>query len=435
VAALRHPHIVQVYDFDVEDDLYYMVMEFVDGGTLKERLQELARAREYLPLSEVARIVGEIAEALKYAHGQGMIHRDVKPANVLLNRAGRAFLTDFGIARILSSGTQFTATGTLIGTPAYMSPEQGKGLPLTETSDIYSLGVILYELVTGRVPYEADTPLAIIHQHVHEPLPTPRSLRSEIPEALDQVILKALTKDPKARFQDAAGMQRAVHRALAAEAPAPPVVAPDEQPTALWQPEAEPAPPVEEMPTVAMEEAPLAEARPVSPQERPVTSVATASTEAMEERSAPPAPPEPAAAPQPQREAGRREKRRVSPVALGAGVLAIVVVLVIAVSQLSGGASCGSIEECHGMAEDLSHAGDLGGAIEMLEEALGQVSDDEHPAHAELWCQRGDFLREIGDIDAAIASYEECIGWTEGVADLEWLRAHAEECIMELGQQ
>lgn len=127
VAALRHPQIVQVYDFDIEDEVYYMVMELIGGKSMKTRLKELHKSGDLLPLNEAAGIFGHIAEALEYAHQQGMLHRDIKPANVLLDKSGRAFLTDFGIARILSD-TQITATGALIGTPEYMSPEQGKGI-------------------------------------------------------------------------------------------------------------------------------------------------------------------------------------------------------------------------------------------------------------------------------------------------------------------
>ena len=136
VASLRHPNIVQVFDFDVEDEIYYMVMEFIDGGSLKEKLCNLANNKGLLPQEEVNRIFQQVASALGYAHNKGMLHRDVKPSNILLDESGKAYLTDFGIARIVSGATRLTATGTLIGTPAYMSPEQCKGIEVSTQSDI-----------------------------------------------------------------------------------------------------------------------------------------------------------------------------------------------------------------------------------------------------------------------------------------------------------
>jgi serine/threonine protein kinase len=140
MASLNHGNIVSVYDFDVQNGVYYIVMEYVPGGTLKQRLETIAKEDETLPLTESTRVALEVANALAYAHGRGMVHRDVKPANIMINEGGHVVLTDFGIAKILSSPS-FTATGAMIGTPAYMSPEQGLGQPGDERSDLYALGV------------------------------------------------------------------------------------------------------------------------------------------------------------------------------------------------------------------------------------------------------------------------------------------------------
>jgi serine/threonine-protein kinase len=203
VAKLRHPNIVQVYDFeyDEEGDSYYMVMEMINGPTLKDRLFDLEVNKGLVPLAESIRIIKSAAEALAYAHQRSMIHRDVKPANLMLDDDGRVVLTDFGIAKIVT-GAQFTASGGMVGTPAYMAPEQGLGDAGDERSDIYSLGVILYQLVTGRLPYDADTPLAIILKHVNSEL-TPPGRFVDIPDDLEQIICRVLEKEPEDRYQTA----------------------------------------------------------------------------------------------------------------------------------------------------------------------------------------------------------------------------------------
>jgi serine/threonine protein kinase len=181
VASLRHPHIVRVFDFGTEDNVSYMVMEYLEGVTLKAKLDGQAQRGETMSLEAAHHTFRGVAGALEYAHGQGMIHRDVKPANVILTTDGDVVLTDFGVARMVS-GTQFTATGAVIGTPDYMSPEQGHGERGDARSDIYALGVMLFEMVTGRVPFDADTPMAVILKHISAPLPLPRQLNPQIPE-------------------------------------------------------------------------------------------------------------------------------------------------------------------------------------------------------------------------------------------------------------
>lgn len=214
MAALNHPNIVSVYDFDIEGkQTYYIVMEFVAGGTLKEKLEDLARRGEQLSLAQAIRIVLEIGDALSYAHSRGMIHRDIKPANIMLTDDGRAVLTDFGIAKMLS-GPSYTATGAMIGTPAYMSPEQGLGQPGDERGDVYSLGVLFFQMATGRLPFDADTPLAVVLKHVNEPVPTPALLNPRLPAAIQSAILKSMAKDPDERFQTAHELAQAIREAV-----------------------------------------------------------------------------------------------------------------------------------------------------------------------------------------------------------------------------
>ncbi|MCC6603906.1 MAG: protein kinase [Anaerolineae bacterium] len=232
MAALNHPNIVGVYDFDVYgENSYYLVMEYIRGGTLKERLEELARRGERLPLTDAVKMIAEIADALAYAHRRDMVHRDIKPANIMLNEdSGRAVLTDFGIVKLVGSQSMaFTATGALIGTPAYMSPEQALGKSGDHRVDIYSLGVMLFQMVTGTLPFDADTPLAVVMKHVNSPTPEPSSITPDIPWGLQEVIMKAMAKSPEDRFNSAGEMAaalRAVDLSAASTRPMAPVVPP-----------------------------------------------------------------------------------------------------------------------------------------------------------------------------------------------------------------
>ncbi|MEA3308980.1 MAG: serine/threonine-protein kinase [Chloroflexota bacterium] len=167
IAALEHPHIVRVYDFDADEGVAFLVMEHLAGDSLKSHLH--CREKR-MDLEEVERIVGALANALDHAHRQGVVHRDLKPSNVLITTNGRPVLTDFGIARMVDTAT-ITESGGTLGTPAYMSPEQCRGEPGDARSDIYALGVLLYQLCVGRVPFNADTPYAIILKHITALLP------------------------------------------------------------------------------------------------------------------------------------------------------------------------------------------------------------------------------------------------------------------------
>ena len=217
VARLRHPNILTVYDFGEAEGLTYIVMEFVEGGTLKERLSRP------LALDDAVALIIQVARALDHAHSEGIIHRDVKPSNVLLPRENWALLTDFGIAKVVESTLALTKTGVGIGTPEYMSPEQGQGMKLDGRSDIYSLGVVLYEMATGRMPFTADTPFAIVLKHMTEPLPLPRQINPNISESIERVVLRAMAKEPVDRFQTAGEMVQALEAIrIAGDVAAPP---------------------------------------------------------------------------------------------------------------------------------------------------------------------------------------------------------------------
>ncbi|MEJ5203015.1 MAG: serine/threonine-protein kinase, partial [Anaerolineales bacterium] len=197
LAKVSHPNIVPVHDFGEEEGVPYLVMEFLPGGTLKQKMGTP------MPYTEAAKMLLPIARALEYAHREGIVHRDVKPANILITKAGDVMLSDFGIAKILDveETSHLTGTGVGIGTPDYMAPEQGMGVQVDYRADIYSLGVVFYELVTGRKPYVADTPMAVLLKHISEPLPRPRTYMPNLPDAVEQVIFKAMAKKPEDRYQ------------------------------------------------------------------------------------------------------------------------------------------------------------------------------------------------------------------------------------------
>ena len=211
VARLEHSHIVPVYDFAEHAGAPYLVMKFIPGETLKARL-----ARGALSAAEVWRCVDAVGSALAFAHGQGVLHRDIKPSNIMLSADGAIYLTDFGLARMAQAGESTLSADALLGTPSYMSPEQARGdKALDVGTDIYSFGVVLYELVVGRVPFSADTPYAVIHDHIFTPLPAPRSLNPAVPAAVEAVLHKALAKDRASRYGTVGEMVADLQRALA----------------------------------------------------------------------------------------------------------------------------------------------------------------------------------------------------------------------------
>jgi serine/threonine protein kinase len=210
VARLQHTNILPVFDFGHADGYTYIVMPFVETGTLAQLL-----GHGPLPLPRICQVVSQVASALDYAHAKGVVHRDVKPSNVLLDQQGNCLLTDFGIAKMVEGTSVYTQTGAIVGTPAYMSPEQIRGEKLDGRSDIYSLGIILYEMATGRTPFRAETPPAIFVKHLLDPLPPPHLYNTRLPEGVERVILKALSKDRESRFRTAGEMAAALNRAAA----------------------------------------------------------------------------------------------------------------------------------------------------------------------------------------------------------------------------
>lgn len=215
VARLSHPNIVTVHDASEQNGHLYIVMQLVSGGTLKQRLDELHLQGKVMETPEVVQIFAQLADALSYAHKQGIIHRDIKPVNVLLDGSGRPILSDFGIAKVLAGTREgLTRPGAGVGTPEYMSPEQCKGGTVDGRADIYALGVMLFEAMTGYTPFSGDNYPALAHSHIYEPPPRPSSLRPTINPVIEQVILTALMKKAEERYQYASAMADALKQAL-----------------------------------------------------------------------------------------------------------------------------------------------------------------------------------------------------------------------------
>jgi serine/threonine protein kinase len=208
IAKLDNPHIVPVYDFDEHNGQPYIVLKYIDGQTLKDRMVSS-------PLSDadVLKILIAVADGLQYAHERGVLHRDIKPSNVLIGRDGQVYLTDFGLARITEGSSSLTGD-MILGTPHYISPEQAMNEEkLDEGTDIYSFGVMIYEMVVGRLPYEADTPMSIIEDHVFTPPPPPTSIKPGLSKEVEQVILKTLAKKRSDRYDRVSTLVRAFNKA------------------------------------------------------------------------------------------------------------------------------------------------------------------------------------------------------------------------------
>ena len=211
IALLEHPHIVRLYRYGEAQGVLYMAMQFIDGADLDFVLRSYRQDGMFVESKEASRIIREICQALDYAHEQGVIHRDVKPSNILLNREGRVVLTDFGLVLLTAIGTR----GEIFGSPAYMSPEQAvSSSKVTPQSDLYSVGVIVYEIFTNRLPFKAENPMDVALMHINEPPPPPRTINPGLSPELEAVILKALAKNSDERYQTGAALVEALEQAL-----------------------------------------------------------------------------------------------------------------------------------------------------------------------------------------------------------------------------
>jgi serine/threonine protein kinase len=235
VAQLRHPNIVQVYDFNHEDDLYYMVQEFVEGETLQEHLRHLNKSGRRMPLSEAIGIILNICDAAGYAHQRGLIHRDIKPANIMINPQGQAILMDFGIVKI-AGGEKHTETGAVVGTALYLPPELVVGETPDPRSDEYSLAITLFEAVSGRPPFEADSAMTLMMMHLNDPVPDLRQLRTDVPAALVDIIVRALSKKREQRYASMAEFANALRDVLTLLETMPPVATLVDQTAAQVEP-------------------------------------------------------------------------------------------------------------------------------------------------------------------------------------------------------
>ncbi|HEC24275.1 MAG TPA: serine/threonine protein kinase [Chloroflexi bacterium] len=379
IARLEHARILPVYDYGEEDGITYIVMRYLDAGTLADRIQGTP-----LDLEETVRIISQIAEGLDYAHSRGVIHRDIKPSNIMLDRSGDVYITDFGIAKLAESTTQFTGSG-IVGTPTYLSPEQGLGQPVDHRTDIYSLGVVLYQMLTGDVPFHAETPMAVVIKHIYEPLPLPHLVNPEIPESVERVILKAMAKQPEERFESCGEMAAALQQAVE---------------------EARQALPDDEVPTRRSQKTDyLKREKPPSTHPGPLSALADAGTLPISGEVPPPpvakeeepaAPPEPAAP----------RRRWWVPVLIGGALLAVLLLVVFVFVAAFGALS------------ELADKGGEEGAATVTEEAppttVGETGSEEPtplpeetaiPALADL-CPTGmqllyyeDFESEVNEAD------------------------------------
>ena len=346
VAKLDHPHIIPIYDYSSHRGHPYLVMRFVEGETLKARME-----RGSLDMQEVMRISQAVGKALTYAHGQGILHRDIKPSNILLMPDGSVYLTDFGLARMAEAGESTLSRDMMLGTPQYVAPEQAKGVrDLDARTDIYSFGVVLYELLVGRPPFVADTPYAVIHDHIFTPLPLPSELNPDLPEPAQRLLLRALAKEPDDRFQSVEALITALGTALeSAPARSAPAAAPSSE-------------------TIV-----------VSPPTPPPQAKAVERIQVVKEK------PEP------------RKKRRIWPWAV-AGIVALLCVVAVGWTVLSQAGDPSKIaERLLEKARIAGEEGDLDRALDLYQQAM-----ETDPQLVPAYLGASHLLIKEGDVDQAI---------------------------------
>ncbi|MCB9421694.1 MAG: tetratricopeptide repeat protein [Ardenticatenaceae bacterium] len=393
IANLQHPHILPVHDFGEADGYTYLAMRFIEGGTLGDWLKNNGP----LSLEKIRSIITQVGGALDYAHAHGVIHRDIKPSNILVDEWGNCLLTDFGLAKMAESSSHLTQTGGILGTPAYMSPEQGLGKKIDSRSDIYSLGVVLYQMAIGRLPYQAETPMAVVIKHIHDPLPPPSKFKPDLPEALERVILKALAKNPDDRFATAVEMVNALQNATEpptitkAEAALEPVIAP------------EPEIDLMELETAVPVPSPTIRPKPLPPLEPTVVEP-------------PPESPLP----------GRKRNYWL----IGGGLVGLVAIILVgllianslgqdedtpdvpepaevtAVTENNNPPdrqNAQTIDELFVVVDEAYAAGDIDRALDAINQAI-----ELEPNQPDLYCQRGYTQRDMENYPAAAESFEQC---------------------------
>jgi tetratricopeptide (TPR) repeat protein len=391
IASLRHPNILIVIDYGEENDTTYIVMEFVEAGTLTELL-----GKPMAP-EPMRGLIDQLAGALQYAHEQGVVHRDIKPSNILLPKTDWPLLTDFGLAKMVG-GSQLTLTGTIAGTPAYMSPEQGRGEKVDSRTDIYSLGIVLYEMATGVVPFHAETPMAVVVKHIIDPLPLPRSKNPELPEQIERVILKALSKEPADRFQEAGELAKALNEVV----------------EGLPAEVAAATPPVPVGVTTTIEVADDVDAAAQA-------AAAQQIAEGLKGSEVEPAP---------TRETGGFLSGRGRIAAAVAGGLLIVAVVAIGAAQLFGGATedLGDSRTQDQLVADARAAlegDDPSAGLEDLDRAI-----ENDPENVDLLFERARALAAAGEFDIA---YESILQGIEVMPEEAWVHENAANTLWELG--